>query len=42
MKTKARFYHAGYPVCVGAKQGLGFALGANKFGLKVVRLRGGS
>lgn len=38
MKTSARFYHAGCPVCVAAEQGLGAALDDRRFTVETIHL----
>lgn len=38
MKTKARFYHAGCPVCVEAEQKIAAALDAGRFDVEIVHL----
>lgn len=38
MKTKARFYHAGCPVCISAEQNVVEALDANRYDIEIVHL----
>ena len=38
MKTKARFYHAGCPVCVEAEHALAAALDSSRFDTEIVHL----
>lgn len=38
MKTLAKFYHAGCPVCVAAEQQLADAIDPNRFDVEVVHL----
>ncbi len=38
MKTKARFYHAGCPVCVSAEQNVAQALDTKRYELEIVHL----
>lgn len=38
MKTRARFYHAGCPVCVSAERSLAAALDPARYDLEVVHL----
>jgi glutaredoxin len=38
MKTKATFYHAGCPVCIGAEQTLVTALDSSRFNVESVHL----
>ena len=38
MKTKAIFYHAGYPVCVAAEQSVANALDPSKYDVEHVHL----
>ena len=38
MKTKARFYHAGCPVCISAEQNVVEALDANRYDVEIVHL----
>lgn len=38
MKTTAKFYHAGCPVCVSAEQNVANALDTNRYDLEIVHL----
>ncbi|MEM1060817.1 MAG: thioredoxin family protein [Planctomycetota bacterium] len=38
MKTTAKFYHAGCPVCVSAEQGVAAALDGDRYDVEVVHL----
>jgi glutaredoxin len=38
MKTKARFYHAGCPVCVSAEQNVATALDRSRYDVEIVHL----
>ncbi len=38
MKTSAKFYHAGCPVCVSAEQNVASALDTNRYDLEIVHL----
>ena len=38
MKTTARFYHAGCPVCVSAEQNVAHALDRERFDLEIIHL----
>jgi glutaredoxin len=38
MKTKARFYHAGCPVCVSAEQNVAVALDRSRYDVEIVHL----
>ncbi|MCB0712837.1 MAG: thioredoxin family protein [Ignavibacteriae bacterium] len=38
MKTVARFYHAGCPVCVSAEQNVAESLDPNRFDLEIIHI----
>lgn len=38
MKTVAKFYHAGCPVCISAENNVAFALDPSRFDLQVIHL----
>ncbi|MCM2373779.1 thioredoxin family protein [Rhodopirellula sp. ICT_H3.1] len=38
MKTKARFYHAGCPVCISAEQSVAASLDPTRFDVEVIHL----
>lgn len=38
MKTKAKFYHAGCPICVSAEQNVASALDRSRFDVEIVHL----
>jgi len=38
MKAKAKFYHAGCPVCISAEHGVAAALDTTRFDLEIIHL----
>ncbi|MFC1759030.1 hypothetical protein ACFL2H_09720 [Planctomycetota bacterium] len=38
MKTKAQFYHAGCPVCVGAEESIAKSLDPSRFDVEIIHL----
>lgn len=38
MKTAAKFYHAGCPVCISAENNVAFALDPSRFDLEIIHL----